>query len=489
MNQLLSYIYNSALIQGDKVADMNPTFDGSLEEYGDYARRSRKQINYHSLNGVDIPSILEASVAGVIGSGVNIQCRTGIKAIDESFEEFLELHSEPNNFDIKKDDSRNEMFRHIQRFATQNGGVLIRFRYSLRWKIPFKIELIGVDMIDTSKDNYFTNTLNGLQKDKDGAITGIWIYNDYKKTSSRLVSMTDMVFYRRKWMSLSQYTATSKLAVILPMLEKALAYSQAELDMAIEKAKAGSYWHTELYDTVTDALQSEMKKMSNEGASLPAKLKIVDDTIKKIASRGIQPKGLTAIPKDDTITTINSKPDSQYETFTNETQKSMAAAVGSSQVSAYKDPSKSNYAGLQYTGASDEETFKMDFDYMVSKLIKEYCKRLFAIAVQIKAIPLSKEKYLKNPEKYHKFDIWRQSKKVTDPDKKAKANERNLKTGADTLSAIYAEQGRDYIAEKKKEVLAQLELEQWEKDEREKRGLAIEIIESETTQNSKDTKK
>lgn len=471
MTTLLNYIYNSALIQGDKVADSNPSFDGSLEEYGDYARRSRRQINYHALNGVDIPAMLEASVAGVIGSGVNIQCRTGNKKIDTAFEKLLRKHSLSKHFDIKQDDHRNEMLRHIQRFSSQNGGVLIRFRYSNRWEIPFKIELIGIDMIDVSKDNYFTNTLNGLQKDTDGAITGIWLYEDYKKTSSRLVSMEDMIFYRRKWMSLSQYSATSKYATILPMLEKALAYSQAELEMAIEKAKAGSYWHTELYDIVADALQAEMKKMTTDGKPLSQKMQILDEVIKKIGSRGIQPRGLTAIPKDDQITKMDSKADSQYTTFTNETQKAMSAAIGSSQTSAYKDPSKSNYAGLQYTGASDEESFKMDFDYMVSRFLEEYCKRLFKIGVQLKLIPLSKADYLKDPEEYHKFDILRQSKKVTDPDKKSKANERNLKTGADTLSSIYAEQGKDYIEEKKKEVLAQLDLEEWENEERKKRQL------------------
>lgn len=474
MTDLINYIINSSIIVGDSSVPSSRMFDGSLETYGDYVERSRKQINYHAINGTDIPAILEASVAGVIGAGVNIQCRTQDSKVNEEFEDFCEEHLMPKNFDVYRDNDRDESLRLIQRFSLQNGGLLIRHRYSTRWNIPYAIELIGVDMIDTSKDNLNQKTLNGLVKNKDRAITGIWVYEDDQKTKSRLISMKDMVYYRRKWMSLSQYTAASKLSVILPMLEQALAYSQAELDAAIERAKAGAYWHTELYDLVADVLKKELESRSSQATTTKEKLKILQDSIGAVASRGIKPQGLTATPKDDTITTIDSKTDSQYSTFTDETQKSMSAAVGSSQVSAYKDPSKSNYAGLQYTGASDEESFRMDFSYMENQFLKDYCARLFEVGVQTGRISVDKKEYFNNPRKYHKFDILRTSKKVTDKDKEAKANAKNLESGATTLDIIYSEKGKDYMTVAKKQIDKKLDIEQYEQEQRKARGLEIQ---------------
>lgn len=481
MNDLIDYIINSSIIQGNPTTSTNKnTFDGSLERHGNYAERSRKEISWHAINGTDIPSLINASVSGVVGSGINIQCRTESPDVNVAFEALLKEHSKVENFEVTARWFRNEASRQKQRFHLQSGGLLIRHRYSIRWKIPYKQELIGVDMIDTLKDNFNTNTLNGLKKDQDGKVIGIWLFKDYNKYSheSRLISTKDMVFYNQTWMSLSQYTAASKLAVILPMLEKALAYSQAELDAAIERAKAGTYWHTELYDMVADALRAELKKATTDQGTADA-VKILQDSIKAISNRGIQPQGATAIPKEDTITEISNKSDSQYSTFSDQTQKSMAAATGSSQVSAYKDIEKGNYSSIKAAISFDEEGYKMDFDYMINIDLEPYCERLFQVGVQIGAIPVSTKEYFDNPAKYHKFDILRQSKRVIDEQKQANANAKNLISGTTTLSEIYAEKGQDQETQELKQERIDIQIELKKRKMRKAAGLPVEPIEKE----------
>ena len=73
-----------------------------------------------------------------------------------------------------------------------------------------------------------------------------------------------------------------------------------------------------------------------------------------------------------------------------------------------------------------------------------------------------------------KWDIMRTSKRVIDEEKKAKADQRNLESRTATHSEIYAEKGQDYITEMKKQKLKDMELEEWEMKEREKRGLEIQ---------------
>lgn len=441
--------------------------DGSIEEYPNIAQASRRQLNYHGVNGTDVPSMLHAIVSGVIGSGVNIQSRSQKSEINIAFESLLKLHAKDKNFDITGRFHRNEAFRKIVHFENLNGGVIVRHHYNNAWAIPYRLELVGIDMIDTSK-NIGKYLENGLQKDRYGRITHIYLFTDAEKRVSKAFSMKNMTYHMATWMSLSQYTAVSRLVTILPTLDGVLQYSNAEVKAALERAKAGVYWGTELYGTILQALNEEFK---NANASTQEKIVEAKTLLEGLSKRGVSATGATPIPVDDKIHQVESKTDSVYDVITQQSQKSMSSSIGGSSVSVYKDVVLGNYSSIKAAISFDEEHYKMEFDRLLNKIINEYLERLFMVGVQIGAIPVSRAKYFKNRELFHVWDVLRQSKRVIDESKNATATAKELESGTTTLSRVYAEKGLDYITEAEKQIDLDIQVELMRKKKFEKAGL------------------
>jgi len=453
---LLQALYGSSIISGAPESTYGkPMFDGAVENYSHLASQSRKQLNYHGVNGTDIPSILHAVVSGVVGSGINIQSRLADKKMNDGFEALLKSHGKKKNFEISGRFHRNEALRQIVNFQHLNGGVIVRHHYSNSWDIPYRLELVSVDMIDTSKSKgqYLKN---GLQKDKYGRITHIYLFVDPDKRISKPFSMKNMTYHMTTWMNLSQYTAVSRLVTILPTLDSVLQYADAEVKAALERAKAGVYWSTELYGTILQALNDEF----NQSGITPAeKIAEAKDLLERLSKRGVSATGATPIPQEDKIHQVESKTDSVYETINQQAQKKASSAVGGSVVSIYKDIAQGNYSSIKAAISFDEEYYKIEFDRLQESIIDEYLERLFAIGVQTGWIPLSTSKYFKNRDLYHSWDVLRQSKRVIDEVKAANAVKTELEANTTTHARVFGEKGLDYVTEMTKQIDLDIEVE------------------------------
>ncbi len=421
--------------------DLKKNPDGYIENYGDFATASRQQINNLAVNGTDIPAILAAHVGGVVGSGINIQGANQDKEVNEAFETLLKVHNRPRNFAKNGRYSRNEGFRLAERFKQQHGGVLIKWHYGKvsGAEIPFTIELIEIGRIDTSKNDR-KYTKNGIQTDTNGRITYIWLFGTKMGVQSKRYSMKDMTYYAGIWIDLSQYTAVSELTTVLSTIAQKDEYMEAELQSAIDRARSGILWSTELYDVITDAVKERLKAAGNPAEGIAEFKTIMND----LAARGVKPNGLTPIPSADKIHELDNKTDSVVDTFSAQTQKSIASATGGSAISTYKDVALGNYASIKAAISFDEEQYKIGFDQLKENIIEEYLERLYMVGVQTNAIPVTRSEYFANRFSYHKWDILRVSKRSVDEKNDASARKMNLEMGATTRVIEYANMGRDY---------------------------------------------
>lgn len=430
-----------------------PTFDGFFENYAITGQRLRREINFHNANGTEIPAIIETMVAGTIGGGVNVQCRTGDNEIDDAFEDLLTEASEIANFEITGRFHFAGALRAVVANKWSQGGFLVRYHYNSSWKIPLRPELIGVDMIDTSRTNRAENLINGIKKDSYGRIVGIYLFTDPYNAISTLFPMTDMEYYMNPWLSLSQYTAISRLSRVLGKIDEMYEYSKAEISSAEERAKAGVYWSTELYSEVMDAFKEHLEASNFTDEQ---KLTAHKDLIRELAARGVGVTGATAIPSEDKIYQVNTNTESVFDVFTDHAQRSTAAAIGGSSAGVYGNMKNTNYATIKAMISSDDETYRIEFDDLKNGFIQSYLRRLFQVGVQIGKIPLSREEFFANPRKFYKFDILRTSRRVIDETKDADATKTNLATGITTKPLEYGKRGLDYYSESMK--AAQIEI-------------------------------
>ena len=446
--QILSNLTRGSLFQGSPNSTYGRMlFDRKIEDYGNQTDRTRKEINYHYHNGEDIGISVRSTVAGVIGSTVKIHCRTEDGNVNDSYEDLLEEHGEAKNFEITERWDIDDGLRNIVAFLTLQGGIIVREHFNTTWKIPYRLEILGVDKINATKNDREKRIKNGIQTDKYGRVTGIHLYDDETPSnnltaSSTLYTMENMTYYIDTWASLSQYTAVSRFVTILQTLDGMSQYTMAEIMAATDRSKNGIFWHTDLYETIAKQINDIASTLPAQEESLNILKKVIEDIA---ASQGVGRRGVIPTPKEDTISVVENKSASVYQGLSKSSERKMAASMGGSQVTTYKDIAEGNFSSIKMAGALDERDLKIKFEVIKKRIIKPYLDKLFEIGVQIGRIPLSRKEYFANQRKYHKFDILRTSRSVMSEKDEAMANKTNLESGMALLSKTYAEKdGSDY---------------------------------------------
>lgn len=463
-----------------KTTNNKAKLDKDVESYANIGKETRKQIAYHFLNGTDIPALIKTAQTGIIGAGITIQSRTENQDIDNSFEKIIREHSKKKNFEVTGRYSLNGALEIAISEKFRKGGVLVRHRYNTAWKIPYKIELIGIDRIDVGKFNQQERIINGLRKNKDGEIVGYFIFTDSTNSSSIEISAKDISSYMDYWMDISQYTAVARLSQLLPELDDLIQYQKNELLAATDRSQGSVFWHTKMYDTVIDAMNELYKSLKAGNTNVTsdnfAELTEIQRSItKKMAAEGIVPSGgVRAIPAEDTITQIDNKTSSVYEPFNENISNKLTASQNRSRVITYKNMRNTNWATINALSSIDEAENATEMRKITEDILDDWLERLFRISVQTGKIPgLNWEEYQKNEIEYHNWEILRNSRVVVDETKLATANEKNLKNRLTTEEEIYAKRNKDYKTEIIKKVKTDIELKTQIKEEYEKAQLPI----------------
>lgn len=457
--------YFSTLFKGSPKTANKAKADGIVEAYSEIGKKTRKQIFYHYLNGTDIPALIHTATTGIIGEGLSIQSRTGNVDIDNAFEDLISEHSERNNFEVTKRFSRDDALIMSISEKMRKGGLLVRHRNSNRWNIPYKLEFIGVDMINVSKYDRENNIVNGLKKDKDGAVISYFIYTDDTRISYTEISADEISPYMDLWMDISQYTAVSRLSQMLPELDDMLEYQRQELAAATDRSQGSVFWHTKMYDTVIDAMNGLYQKLKAEQKEITsdnfAELTEIQRTItRKMSAEGIIPGGVKAIPAEDKVTQLTSNTATVYEAFNENNKNNLTASQNRSRVITYKDMKNTNWATINALSSIDEKQNATDFRQLKEYLLDDYLKRLFTVGVATGKIPLTWNEFYKNKRKYFQWEILRQERVVSDETKAATANDKNLKNGLITKQEIYAKRRKDYKTEILQQHKVEIELRQ-----------------------------
>jgi hypothetical protein len=409
------------------------------------------------------------ATTGIIGEGISIQSKIKNEDINEQFEALIKQHAKKKNFEVTGRYSRDDSLIMCISEKMRKGGVLLRHHYNNKWTIPYKVEIIGVDMIDVSKYDRSKNIINGLRKDKYGMITGYFIFKDETKMKSEEIPAEEISSYTDYWMDVSQYTAVSRLCQMLPELDSMLEYQRNELEAASDRSQGSVFWHTKMYDTVLDALR-ELYTSKKQSRSFPADAKkqaeyfaeltdIQRTVMKQLAGEGIVPAGgVRAIPQEDTVTQIDSKTSSTFEPFTENSSNKLTASQNRSRVITYKNMKNTNWATINALSSIDEKQNATEMRMIKEHILEDYLERLFEIGIQTNKINISLQEYYENPEKYLQWEVLRQSRVVTDESKMATSTKINLETKATTLEEAYKKRGKDYKEEMLKQAQVDIEL-------------------------------
>lgn len=463
---LSNLIYGGGYAQGAKtITQGKPQLDGNIDvKDAIFPRRMREQINWLNVNETEIPSIVSSTEAKVIGVKINIQVESKFAEFNSQAEILIEdfcgmeyVNGETRAVgELTGIHHFNSAARAMSAFTVLNGGFLIRHHYNLAWRIPYKYELVGVDMIDISKTDRLnvpigaeTSTVNGLVRNQYGQITDVWIYSTVAKSKSEKVPYNQLTYFHEVWIGLDQLTAVSKLTSILNRLDMSTQYGIAELESAIEEAKAGHFIESSAYSELMKIVGEEINKATNGAKTSAERIGAVKDLItpilKDLANLGIKTRGLTPIPTGDKPIFNNSKRDSIYRDLTHDADTKIASSQGMSDIGIFSKASEANYSAIKATIEGDQLHADIVSDNLEYKAFFAIFSRLTEVGVQIGRITAKRASFWKNPNDFLYYRYLRKNKIDIEPAKNAVANATNIALEIRTPGQIVEEtQGVKY---------------------------------------------
>jgi capsid protein len=432
-----------------------PLHDGSADRFDvTFPTKVRKQLNWLAVNNTDIPAMISDATSRTIGINVNVQVESDDEAFNIAAEKFIEYFNQMGVGELSGIHHSNSAFRSMSDFIFKEGGILVRHHYCTAWAIPYKYELVSVDMIDVTKHNTFENlgeiVIGGIVLNKWRQQTHLYLYTDEQKTTSEKIPMKNITYYSDIWMHLGQQIALAMASSILPTLDKIDVYAKAEIDKAIEEAKAGAYLQSTAYNEIMQVL---FDKIRGQIGTQDIKNTDLYRMMQEMSAIGVKPQGLTPIPSGDNVLFNNKKTDSVFDSLNKNAEQKMAASQGLSDLGVYSKAGEVNYSALKYINEVSGLKAGIRFDNISNRILNDIYTRVVQVGIQIGKIP-NRVKYWANPEKYNRFRYLRQIHIDIEPAKNANANKTNLELGLKTEKEIVEERtGRkyeDFVAEREK---------------------------------------
>ena len=224
----MSTIWNPLTWFGEKTYTTNPLglkkFSRNTSHPEEYKSRdaleANKDAQIYRTNNDLIASYSEALKSGVVGTGFTLQYKSDDEELNKQVEFWLEHWSEYGNCEITGRFFRQELERFMVAEAGVIGGFIVRHHWDKKLQTLYNTEILSTNTIDRTKNDFTKGLYNGVQTNKLGKISGIYIYKDNKRLESKLYSMKNLILFIDIWTDPHQYTNVTPLAPILNTLDK-----------------------------------------------------------------------------------------------------------------------------------------------------------------------------------------------------------------------------------------------------------------------------
>ena len=133
-----------------------------------------------------------------------------------------------------------------------------------KWDIPYRFEIIGLDSINTKKDDFKAGLFGGIQVDNFNQILGIWIFKDRDRMDSVYVKYSELSLYVVPFVDITQYQGVTEIAPVLNTLQMLREYSNEELIRAKRDSKNSIIVKSQNFATV---MAEKIKKAIASGST------------------------------------------------------------------------------------------------------------------------------------------------------------------------------------------------------------------------------
>lgn len=377
-------------------------------------------------------SIVGPFIRNTVGRGLTLQAETGDADLNTRIERLWHQWTKKQNCDITRTQSLNQMLRMAVRRKKIDGGILFVKCYTPGGLLPFKLQILEVDELDTTRTaprRQGNRVVGGIEYNKSNAPAGYW-FRQYELDGFQSIEPVykpakDVIFYFSRRRS-SQLREVSDMAHTITRVRDANEFMNA----------------VSVKQRIEACLSVFIKRaLPTSGIGRSPGSPVGRETY---AGKKLSPGMIHEMNAGDEIQVVNPQGQAtDATTYIKLQQRLLGAGQGVSYEATSRDMSESTYSSARQGLIEDSLTYAEE-DELLREVLDEIYETFLISAVLAGLIEISPEALFDGTGDCFRHVFVKPPKDWIDPSKEASATQLALASGQKTFKQIAAENGTDW---------------------------------------------
>ena len=378
-----------------------------------------------------LQAVILAYERNVVGKGYTLRPHTGDDALNRQLEELWKRWCRPRNCDVTGEQSFTQLLRMAEERKRVDGGILFLFRCTAGGLVPFKLQAIEVDELDTARTQ---------PRHKGNRVVGGVEYNGWRRPAGYWIQQYDL----EGWRQLESVFIDAKDAYFLKSKRRPsqlrevsdLAHTLTRVRDINEFINAVS-----VKERVGACLGAFIRKALPAGG-LGRQINTSPDGRVDYAGKKLAPGMIMELNPGDSVEIVNpGGAAADAASFMRTQQSLIGAGQGLSFEAVSRDMKGSTYSSARQNAIEDEDTYADDIELLQGMMTEIYERFVISCVLAGRIDPPD---FWARKEEYLAHDWIKTPKKWIDPQKESNANKTALQSGQKTYQDICAERGKDW---------------------------------------------
>lgn len=377
-------------------------------------------------------SVTGAFKRNVIGGGYTIQVKTDDENLNKQLSELWKEWCKKRNCDVTETQSFNQILRMAVVRKKVDGGILFVKRYTDGGIVPFKLQMIEVDELDTSRvlTSKAGNVIaGGIEYNRYNKAEGYWIkqysIDGFVENEPVYIDAKDVIFYFTK----KRPSQVREISDTTQTINRIRDINEFMVAVSVK-------------ERIAACLAVFVKRMMPSTSGSGFGRGITQNGKSDYEGKTIAPGMIKELNAGDEIqTVVPSGQAADATSYTKLQQRLIGAGQGISYEATSRDMSETNYSSARQGLIEDEQTYLEEIELLTDIMSEIY--ETFVISCVLAGL-VDIKKFWNDKRKYLKHEWIKAPRKWIDPVKEANANKIAMYTGQKTFQQIAAENGRDW---------------------------------------------
>lgn len=379
-----------------------------------------------------LQAVVLAYKRNVVGKGYTLRAKTGDDELNRRIESLWRQWCKPRNCDVTGEQSFNAILRMAVERKKVDGGILFLFRHTPGGVVPFKLQAIEVDELDTTRSTprrQGNRVVGGIEYNAWRRPVGYWI-QQYDLEGWRLlepiyIDAKDVYFLKSKRRP-SQIREMSDMSHTITRIRDVNEFINA----------------VSIKERIAACLAVLIKKTIPTGTSLGRSGVRGPDGRVDYSGKKLGPGMIMEMGAGDEAQVVDPKGAATDATaFLKVQQGLIGAGQGLSYEAVSRDMSGSTYSSARQNAIEDEDTYTEDMELLTEFMSEVY--EQFVISCYLSG-QIDLPGFWDKKAEYMNHTWVKSPKKWIDPAKESTADKTALQSGQKTYPEICAERGKDW---------------------------------------------